>query len=139
MLLFKISQVHNHDTIQVMNKIRVGLTLVFFLIFLPLLVTLGQNYGFLNSNNFIWMPKIPSGLIVEKILYILIGLAIVIYTPMLFIIGKLEEVLKYQFSAVTFIFTVMTTLVYCYLLSSIILFLFNKGKLLLKKHFNKKY
>lgn len=122
-----------------MNKIKVGLTLVFFLIFLPLLVTLGQNYGFWNSNNFIWMPKIPSGLIVEKILYILISLAIVIYTPILFIIGKLEEVLKYQFSAVTFIFTVITTLVYCYLLSSIILFIFNKGKFLLKKHFNKKY
>lgn len=123
-----------------MHKIKVGLPLVFFLIFLPLLLVLGQNYGFWNLNKFIWIPKIPSGIIIEKILYLLIGLAIVIYTPILFIIGILEEILKYQFATITFIFTVITTLLYCYLLSSIILLMFSKIKLLLKRrHFNKKY
>lgn len=112
-----------------MSKIKVGLSLMIFLIFLPLLLVLGQNYRFWNLSKLI---KLVSVNINESALFLLFYPIFIFFMPIGFIIGKFEEVLKYQYPLITFIFTVITTLLYCYLLSSIILFMFSKGKLLLK-------
>lgn len=116
-----------------MNKIKVGLTIVFFLIISPLLLIQGQNNRFWDLSKYMRIPAIPSGIIIEKILYILFCSLIVIYTPILFIIGRIEEGLKYQYSLITFIFTVIATLLYSYLLANITLFMLNKGKIFLSK------
>lgn len=116
-----------------MNRKKVYMTIVFFLIVSPLLLIQGQNNRFWDLSKYMRIPAIPSGIIIEKILYILLCSVIVIYTPILFIIGRLEEGLKYQYSLITFILTVFATLLYSYLLASIALYLSNKIKLLLKE------
>lgn len=109
------------------------MTIVFFLIISPLLLIQGQNNRFWDLSKYMRIPAIPSGIIIEKILYILFCSVIVIYTPILFIMGILDEGLKYQYPLIAFIFTVIATLLYSYLLANIALYLFNKIKLFLKK------
>lgn len=116
-----------------MNRKKTYLTILFILIISPLLLIEGQNKRFWDLSKYMRIPAIPSGIIIEKTLYLLFGLVIVIYTPILFIMGRLEEGFKYQYSTITFIFTVIASLLYSYLLASIVLYVFNWGKLLFKR------
>lgn len=116
-----------------MSRKKVYMTIVFFLIISPLLLIEGQNKRFWDLSKFMRIPAIPSGIIIERILYVLFCVVIAIYTPILFIMGRIEEGLKYQYSLITFILTAIATLLYSYLLANIALYLFDKGKLLLKR------
>lgn len=116
-----------------MNRKKIYMTIVFFLIISPLLLIQGQNSRFWDLSRYMRIPAIPSEIIIEKILYILFCLVIVIYTPILFIMGRIEEGLKYQYSLITFIFTVIATLLYSYLLANIALYVSYKLKLLISR------
>lgn len=121
-----------------MNRGKACLTFIFFMIISPLLLIQGQNSRFWDLSKFMRIPNIPSGFIIEKALYVLFASILVIYTPILFIMGRLEESLKYQYSLVTFMLTVIATLLYSFLLANVVLYLFDKGKSLLKKtHYRK--
>lgn len=116
-----------------MSRKKVYMTIVFFLIISPLLLIEGQNKRFWDLSKFMRIPNIPSGFIIEKALYVLFASTLIIYTPILFIMGRIEEGLKYQYSLITFMLIVIATLLYSYFLANIALYLFDKGKLLLKK------
>ncbi len=114
-----------------MSKIKVGLFFIFFLLFSPLLLILGQNYRFWGLSKFTRLIEVNIN---EKTLLLFFYPIFIIFMPIGFIIVQLEKVLKYQYPIITFIFTIIATLLYCFLLSNIILIVL----LVLKKFISKK-
>jgi len=106
-----------------MNKNKKILSFFIFLVFSPLLIIEGQNYKLWDLNNFF---VILSENFSEKILYYLFYPIFILYQPTVILFGTFEKILNNQSHIFAFIFILFLTLLYCYLLSSIIFFILKK-------------